>query len=57
VLAHYAVRWLLHEAASRHRLPHAELSFTDHVQLLRRAQPRSGPFPPRVGETTTAVSQ
>ncbi|MFN7345746.1 MAG: IS4 family transposase, partial [Betaproteobacteria bacterium] len=57
VLAHYAVRWLLHEAASRHRLPHAELSFTGHVQLLRRAQPRSGPFPPRVGETTTAVSQ
>jgi hypothetical protein len=57
VLAHYAVRWLLHQAASRHRLPHAELSFTGHVQLLRRAQPRSGAFPPTAGETTTAVSQ
>lgn len=47
VLAHYAVRWLLHEGASRHRLPHAELSFKGHVELLRRAQPRSGAFPPR----------
>jgi len=27
VLAHYAVRWLLHQSAARHRLPHAELSF------------------------------
>jgi hypothetical protein len=47
VLAHYAVRWLLHQGASRHRTPHAELSFASHVQLLRRAQPRSGAFPPR----------
>ena len=27
VLAHYAVRWLLHQGAARDRLPHAELSF------------------------------
>ena len=47
VLAHYAVRWLLHQGASRHRIPHAELSFASHVQLLRRAQPQSGAFPPR----------
>lgn len=47
VLAHYAVRWLLHQGASRHRVPHADLSFASHVQLLRRAQPRSGAFPPR----------
>jgi hypothetical protein len=46
VLAHYAVRWLLHQGATRHRMPHAELSFTSHVQLLRREQPRSGAFPP-----------
>lgn len=47
VLAHYAVRWLLHQGATRHRLPHAELSFKGHVELLRRTQPRSGAFPPR----------
>lgn len=46
-LAHYAVRWLLHQSATRHRLPHAELSFKGHVELLRRTQPRSGAFPPR----------
>ena len=46
VLAHYAVRWLLHQGATRHRTPHAELSFASHIQLLRREQPRSGAFPP-----------
>lgn len=46
VLAHYAVRWLLHQGATRHRMPHDSLSFTSHVQLLRREQPRSGDFPP-----------
>lgn len=51
VLAHYAVRWLLHQGAARHRLPHAELSFKGHVELLRRAQPRSGAFPPRASAT------
>jgi len=55
VLAHYAVRWLLHEGATRHRMPHATLSFTSHIQLLRREQPRSGAFPPRAPETTTAL--
>jgi hypothetical protein len=47
ILAHYAVRWLLHQGATRHRLPHAELTFKGHVELLRRTQPRSGAFPPR----------
>jgi len=47
VLAHYAVRWLMHQGASRHRRQHADLSFTRHVQLMRRAQPRCGAFPPR----------
>jgi hypothetical protein len=47
VLAHYAVRWLMHEAAQRHRLRHDSLSFTRHVHLIRREQPRSGAFPPK----------
>jgi hypothetical protein len=47
VLAHYAVRWLLHQGATQSRTPHAQLSFTGHVQLLRRTQPPSGAFPPR----------
>ena len=51
VAAHYAVRWLLHQGASRHRLPHAELSFKGHLELVRRAQPRSGAFPPRASQT------
>jgi Insertion element 4 transposase N-terminal/Transposase DDE domain len=46
VLAHYAVRWLLHEGASRYRIPHATQSFTKHLHLLRRSQPQSGAFPP-----------
>jgi len=55
VLAHYAVRWLLHQGATRHRIPHAELSFKGHVELLRRAQPRSGAFPPRAARTSTTM--
>ena len=55
VLAHYAVRWLLHQGAARHRMPHAELSFKGHVELLRRAQPRSGAFPPRAAQTRTPL--
>ena len=46
VLAHYAVCWLMHQAASTHRLQLRSLSFTSHVHLLRRAQLRSGTFPP-----------
>jgi hypothetical protein len=55
VLAHYAVRWLLHQGATRYRLSHAELSFKGHVELLRRTQPRSGAFPPRATQTQTPV--
>jgi IS4 transposase len=55
VLAHYAVRWLLHQGATRHRLSHAELSFKGHVELLRRTQPRSGAFPPRAPQTQAPV--
>jgi hypothetical protein len=55
VLAHYAVRWLLHQGATRHRIPHAELSFKGHVELLRRAQPHSGAFPPRATPKATTL--
>ena len=47
MLAHYAVCWLMHQAASAHRVGQRTLSFTGHVHLLRRAQPRSGAFPPQ----------
>ena len=46
VLAHYAVRWLMHQAATAHRQAPRSLSFTANMQLLRRAQPHSGAFPP-----------
>ena len=55
VLAHYAVRWLMHQAAQQHRLEHAALSFASHVQLLRRSQPRSGAFPPRAAPKAKAL--
>ena len=56
VLAHYAVRWLLHQGAARHRLPHAVLSFKGHVELVRRAQPRSGAFPPSAARTRAPMA-
>jgi hypothetical protein len=46
VLAHYCVRWLLHQGVGKSGAAHAQQSFTGHVQLLRRAQPRSGAFSP-----------
>ena len=55
VLAHYAVRWLLHQGATRHRMPHEDLSFTSHVQLLRREQPLSGAFPPSAAQTSQTL--
>lgn len=57
VLAHYAVRWLLHEGATRHRMPHADLSFASHIQLLRREQPRSGAFPPKARRSPAQALQ
>ena len=45
VLAHYAVRWLLHQGASRHKLRPADQSFTAHLFILEAAQPQSGAFP------------
>lgn len=46
VLAHYAVRWLMYSAATEHEGEPRKLSFVANVQLLRRAQPQSGAFPP-----------
>jgi hypothetical protein len=46
VMAHYAVRWLLHQGVSRHKLKHAEQSFVAHLNALRVNQPQSGTFSP-----------
>lgn len=46
VMAHYAVRWLMHQAASEARSPPLALSFAAHVQLLRRVLPHSGALSP-----------
>lgn len=52
VLAHYAVRWLMHETARAHQLKHRQLSFTKHVHLLRRKLAPSGAFPPSAAQKT-----
>jgi hypothetical protein len=57
VLAHYAVRWLLHQGAARHPEPHATRSFTRHLHLLRRAQPQSGAFPPNESSGASPLVQ
>jgi hypothetical protein len=55
VLAHYAVCWLMHEAASAARVRQRTLSFKGGVQLMRRAQPQSGAFPPSAAEVASAM--
>jgi hypothetical protein len=55
VLMHYTVRWLVHQGAAKHRIPHEDLSFTEHVELIRREQPLSGAFPPRAAEKARSV--
>jgi hypothetical protein len=57
VLMHYTVRWVLHQGATRHRIPHEDLSFTGHVQLIRQQQPQSGAFPPTAAEEACTVVQ
>ena len=54
VLAHYAVRWLLHQGAVHSGQADEDLSFTAHVQLLKREQPRSGAFPPETPQAPPA---
>lgn len=55
VLAHYAVRWLMHQAATEHRERDRDLSFAANVQLLKIAQPQSGAFPPGKAEKAKAL--
>jgi len=55
VLMHYTVRWLLHQGAARHRIPHEDLSFTGHVQMFKQQQPLSGAFPPTEAAKAGAV--
>ena len=55
VLAHYAVCWLMHRAADAHDIAQRSLSFIGHVQLIRRAQPQSGAFPPGASANTKTV--
>ncbi|MDP2112070.1 MAG: IS4 family transposase [Thiobacillus sp.] len=57
VLAHYAVCWLMYRAADAHRLKQRSLSFTGHVQLMRRAQPRSVAFPPNAPPVAKVLVQ
>ena len=55
VLAHYAVRWLMHQAATAHKVTARSLSFTANVALLKRAQPQSGAFPPSTAPKAQTV--
>jgi hypothetical protein len=55
VLAHYCVRWLLHQGAARQRIPHARQSFKAHLQLLHQELPQSGAFPPTAADTAQAL--
>ena len=47
MLAHYAVRWLMHNAATQGRKSPLDLSLTENIHLFRRAQPQSGASPPQ----------
>ena len=55
VLAHYAVRWLMHSAGSRYDLEPRQLSFVANVQHLRAQQLQSGAFPPSAPEAAQAL--
>lgn len=57
VLMHYTVRWLIHQGAARYRIPHEDLSFVGHLQLIRQQQPLSGAFPPTASQASGAVVQ
>ena len=56
MLAHYAVRWLMHNAATQGRKSPLDLSLTENIHLFRRAQPQSGASPPsETAKTKTVV--
>ena len=54
VLAHYAVCWLMHAAASKERIRIRTLSFTGNLRLIRITQPLSGAFPPSASTTASS---
>ena len=56
VLMHYAVRSLMHEAATAHRIRQRSLSFTSSVQIYRQAQPQSGAFSPSTPKKANVVA-
>ena len=58
VLAHYAVRWLMHCAGGKHDVEPGQLSFVANVQHLKRQQLQqlqSGAFPPSAPETAQTL--
>ena len=55
VLAHYCVRWLLHQGFAAGQIPHERQSFTKHLHLLLKTLPESGAFPPRTTDTVQAL--
>ena len=55
VLAHYAVRWLMHQAATDYAVTARSLSFTANMALLKRAAPVRGLPPPRRGLESASV--
>ena len=55
VLAHYAVCWLMHHAASSQRVRTRSLSFTGNLRLIRLTQPLSGVFPPSAATIESAA--
>jgi hypothetical protein len=55
VMAHYAVRWLLHQGASQHQRKHAEQSFIAHLNVLRVNLPTSGAFSPSEAKKAQAL--
>jgi hypothetical protein len=55
VMAHYAVRWLLHQGASRYKLKHSEQSFVAHLHILKVNLPASGAFSPGKAKKAQAL--
>lgn len=55
VLAHYAVRWLMHLAGSIHDVKPRQLSFVANVQHLKQQQLQSGAFPPSEPQTAQVL--
>ena len=55
VLAHYAVRWLMHSASSSHDVEPRRLSFVANVQHFKQQQLQSGAFPPSTPQTAQVL--